>query len=524
MDVWILGSFPVVEPPLPIIDPACQPADDTAAQRLRQQELIASFAAFALRADRLEPVLQEACRLASQGLRRPLAKVLEYIPAEDVLLMRAGIGWHPGTVGVARLGADLESPAGFAFKTGQSVLSNHLADENRFRTPRLLLDHGVKRAFNVPISVPDRRYGVLEVDAPDGPDFEVDDTSFLETLAFLLAHAIARDAQQRAIEASRALAQDLLESSSDCVKVLDLDGTVTKVNENGLCLLEANGPDHLLGRDWVAFWPIDERSKVEQALIRARAGLATRFDGQCPTFKAQDRWWEVQVRPVLDDTGLPQRLIALSRDITERRQASEAKDLLMLEVHHRVKNSLQLVQNLLTLQARSTQDERAAAQLNESASRVHTIGAIHDRLYRTGAALTVEVGPYLEGLVEDLRAGMASTLEERPIIVQVESAIRSATDMPALGLVLTELVTNALKYGKGTVRVSFAEPADSNGVLVVEDEGCDLPMDFDPSRSRGLGMRLVHGLLRGQDAGLSLDRSVGHTCFVARLPATRVEG
>ena len=524
MEIRILGSCPVVEPPLSMIDRTCQPADGTAAQRLHQQELIASFAAFALRADRLEPVLQEACRLASQGLRRPLAKVLEYIPAEDVLLIRAGIGWHPGTVGVARLGADLESPAGFAFKTGQSVLSNNLADENRFRTPRLLLDHGVKRAFNVPISVPDRRYGVLEVDAPDGPDFEVDDTSFLETLASLLAHAIARDAQQRAIEADRAFAQDLLESSSDCVKVLDLDGTVAQVNGNGLCLLEMDGSGRLLGRGWETLWPVGERPKVEAALVRARAGLTARFEGQCPTFKGQDRWWEVEVRPVLDGTGLPRRLIAISRDVTERRRASEAKDLLMLEVHHRVKNSLQLVQNLLTLQARSTQDERAAAQLNESASRVHTIGAIHDRLYRTGTALKVEVGPYLEGLVEDLRAGIASTLKDRLIIVRAEGATWPAADMPALGLVLTELVTNALKYGRGMIRISFTEPAGSDGVLVVEDEGCDLSVDFDPSRGRGLGMRLVNGLLRGEGAGLSLDRSVGHTRFIARLPPTRTEG
>ena len=500
------------------------PADDIAAQRLHQQELIASFAAFALRADRLEPVLQEACHVASQGLRRPLAKALEYIPDEDVLLMRAGVGWHPGTVGVARLGADMGSPAGFAFKTGQSVLSNHLADEGRFRTPRLLLEHGVRQAFNVPINVPGRRYGVLEVDSPDGPDFELLDTVFLETLASLLAHAIARDAQQRAVEADRALVQDLLEASSDCVKVLDLDGLVTQVNGNGLCLMDASQPDQLLGRGWETLWPADERSKVAEALVRARAGLTTRFDGRCPTLEGRDRWWEVQVRPVRGGTCLPQRVIVVSHDITERKQASEAKDLLMLEVHHRVKNSLQLVQNLLTLQGRSTQDERAAAQLNESASRVHTIGAIHDRLYRTGAALTIEVGPYLEGLVEDLRAGMASTLEDRPIIVRAEGATWQAADMPALGLVLTELVTNALKYGRGTIRVSFTEPAGSDGVLVVEDEGCGLPTDFDPSCGRGLGMRLVNGLLRGEGAGLSLDRSVGHTRFVARLPPTRTEG
>ena len=83
---------------------------------------------------------------------------------------------------------------------------------------------------------------------------------------------------------------------------------------------------------------------------------------------------------------------------------------------------------------------------------------------------------------------------------------------------LTELVTNALKYGKGNVTVTFRQPPGGQAVLVVEDEGPGLPADFDPARSRGLGMRLVTGLLSGHGGSLQVDRDSAHTRFVARLP------
>ncbi len=160
--------------------------------RLRQQELAAEFANFSLATDDLDPILHEACRTPARGMKCSLAKVLEYLPDENSFVMRAGVGWHPGTVGRARLGSDLESPAGYAFQTGQPVLSNHLAAETRFRTPRLLVEHDVHRAFNVLIAVGADRYGVLEVDSPDERDFTISDTAFLETLAATLAQAIAR--------------------------------------------------------------------------------------------------------------------------------------------------------------------------------------------------------------------------------------------------------------------------------------------------------------------------------------------
>jgi two-component system, sensor histidine kinase PdtaS len=89
-----------------------QLANEQLVLRLYQQELIASFAGFTLRAKTLQPVLEEACRIAGWGMRCPFAKVLEFLPEEDTLLMRAGIGRQPGMVGHARLSADEGRPTG----------------------------------------------------------------------------------------------------------------------------------------------------------------------------------------------------------------------------------------------------------------------------------------------------------------------------------------------------------------------------------------------------------------------------
>ena len=486
--------------------------------RLRQQELTAAFANFGLRTDALQPVLDEACRIASEGMECRFAKVLQYLPQDECFLMRAGIGWKPGSVGHARLGSDLASPAGFAFRTGQPVLSNHLAVETRFRTPDLLVEHRIHRAFNVLIHTPEGRYGVLEVDSPDRRQFSVSDIAFLEALAVTLAHAIRKQRRIDELQRSTAFVESILDASPDCLKVIDADGRLELMNAGGLCLLEIEDASEVVGRPWEDLWPEGERHKLRSAAAAARAGQVGRFEGFRMTARGHPKWWDVQVTSI---NGAPGKLLAISRDITERVAASETKDLLILEIHHRVKNSLQLVQNLLSLQGRASDDEQAAKQLTQSAARVRTIAAIHDRLYKGGSALTVDIGPYLEGLVEDLHDGMASALDSRSIRVEADAVTWPAQSVPTLGLVLTELVTNALKYGAGTIHVTFRQPAGSDGILTVRDEGQGLPTDFDPAQSRGLGMRLVMGLL-GDASRLEIDRRPGHTGFIAHMPPQRL--
>jgi two-component sensor histidine kinase len=170
-------------------------ARDELPYRLQQQALLGEFGRFAMQSRDLEQILQRAAELCAQGLEAPYAKVLEYVPRGNQLEMRAGVGWGPGTIDGVTLGADLESPAGYAYHSGQSVVSNHLHDEARFRTPKLLADHGVRRAINVLIERGNdiaQPYGVLEVDSPDPGQFDRTDADFLAVFAGLLGIAIER--------------------------------------------------------------------------------------------------------------------------------------------------------------------------------------------------------------------------------------------------------------------------------------------------------------------------------------------
>src|SRR5262249_1618705 len=110
--------------------------------RVLQQQLLADYGVLALKGTPFPDLLHEAARVVASGLKAEFAKVLKYMPEENRFLVCAGVGWEPEVVGNATIGADTESPAGYALQTGKAVISNHLDIEERFRTPELLLKYG----------------------------------------------------------------------------------------------------------------------------------------------------------------------------------------------------------------------------------------------------------------------------------------------------------------------------------------------------------------------------------------------
>jgi GAF domain-containing protein len=140
-------------------------------QRIRQQELLAELGVLALQRTSFIGMLDQTARMTAEGLEAEYCKVMEYIPAENRLLVRAGVGWEQGIVGSASVGADLASPAGYALRTGKPVISNHLENEQRFRTPELLVEHGIRRAMNVILQGDGSPFGVLEVDSTSEGEF-----------------------------------------------------------------------------------------------------------------------------------------------------------------------------------------------------------------------------------------------------------------------------------------------------------------------------------------------------------------
>jgi two-component sensor histidine kinase len=171
-------------------------------QRIRQQEILAELGVCALRGPSFDQLLEDTVRLTADGLRTVFCKVLEHDPSQHRFLVRAGVGWGEGVVGVATVGDDLESPAGYALRTKSPVISNHLEHEERFRTPEMLQRFGIRRAMNVILQGDGRPYGVLEVDSQSEDEFGKADLAFLQGAANLLGMAIERDRHERSLAAA----------------------------------------------------------------------------------------------------------------------------------------------------------------------------------------------------------------------------------------------------------------------------------------------------------------------------------
>lgn len=272
------NARPVVEP-----NPAGDAPDLTLRalnQRIRQQEILAELGVLALQSTPLSELLDRTAELTAEGLQAEFCKVMEYLPEENRLLVRAGVGWGPGVVGVATVGADLASPAGFALRTGKPVISNHLENEERFRTPELLLQNGVRRAMNVILQGDNSPFGVLEVDSRSEGEFVKHDLAFLQGAANILGMAIERLRYERSLKAAIERQQMLIKEINHRVK-----NSLAIVRS--LLTLQARGEDNpdLAGRLELASSRIAAIARAHDRLYRSddieRLDLAEYLSGLC---------------------------------------------------------------------------------------------------------------------------------------------------------------------------------------------------------------------------------------------------
>ncbi|MFJ4067274.1 sensor histidine kinase [Pseudomonas sp. NPDC089996] len=492
----------------------------------RQHELVVEFGVMSLKVDDLEVLLTQACSVAAQGMKTRFSKVLQPLADSADYVLTHGVGWDESDIGHATVGGDIASPAGYALSTYRPVLSNHLGMEERFRTPDLLKKYGIERAINVPIRGPLGPFGVLEADSSDGDDFVESDLVFLEGIANIISLAVERITAGDEPPYPDPYSESFLNASPDCVKILSPSGVIEFMNERGLELMHLTAVTDVKGQRWVGLWPEESRPLVAQALDKVVAGETARFEGFFRTASDEPMWWDVTVAPILGADGQLERIIAVSRDITERHQyearllslieaqnsRQSASDLHLEEIHHRVKNSLHLVNTLLLLQANLTPDTAVKQQLETAAGRVVTIASVHERLYHATQDNGVMAVDYLNALLGDL----GKALTDRAIVLEADDFLLPPERMAPLGLVLSELVTNALKYGKGTVEV-LVKHAGDHVRLTVKDEGLGFPDTYPKPTGTGLGMRLVRSYSGYGSAAVSIERQQGKSCIHVRF-------
>ena len=133
-----------------------------------------------------------------------------------------------------------------------------------------------------------------------------------------------RKAAEAALQDSEAFNRSIVETSPDCLKVMDTKGRIEFINSNGCELLEIDDFQKLQGREWLEFWPAQSRDQIVNAIGSAGSGASSHFEAFCPTLKGTPKWWDVAVNPALDSQGRCFRIVASSRDVTQRKQDEQA--------------------------------------------------------------------------------------------------------------------------------------------------------------------------------------------------------
>jgi len=448
----------------------------------------------------------------------PVGKAVLDKDLRYVLINRALANFNGATI-EQHLGRTVQEMLPLAYPTVEPLL-------------RGVLEQGQSHEFRISVEMPNAPGRLSEWEASYIPVRRSDGSvggvyvQAVNLTAKLLAERALRDSEKQV--------RRVLDSLFAFVGVLAPDGTLLEANR---APLEAAGIEasDVLGRFfWDTFWWSHDpavQAWSRNACMKAAAGENFRGDVQVRMIGNSRMMLDFMIVPMRDDEGRITNLVASAIDISDRvayqqriESALKERTVLLQEVHHRVKNNLQIIASLLRLQARTAGPEAAGA-LQDSQNRVMAMALTHQLLYERNDFSSLELGPYLRRLVTSLREMHGDLLRRVQLEVEAADAGMAINLQQAVpvALVVNELLTNALKH---------AFPTESHGKVKlqasrlgaflqvqVSDSGTGLPPGVDVRDAKGLGFNLIKILSEQIHADVEWPRAGGPATFKLRIPA-----
>ncbi len=555
---------------------ALKHAEQLAAARALQQATVARLGHSALAGADLQALMDEAAALVAQTLEVEYCKVMELLSPERGLLLRAGVGWQPGLVGTAVVGAGLDSQAGFALVSAGPVIVDDLRTERRFREPRLLSQHGVVSGMSALIRGPaGEPFGVLGAHTRSRRTFTDDDVHFLTGVANVLAAALQRAHAEAALRDNQERLRFTLEAAHVGTWDWDMDSGAVHWSDN-LEAIHGRAPGDFTGSfdSVLADVHPDDRAVLEGAIADACGGPGDyRVEYRVTGADGAVRWVEGKGRVIRDAAGRAVRMTGVCADITERKRSEEAlcssekrlrqqahalaqadrqKNEFLAMLGHELRNPLSPIRNAAQLlkEGRETHDpERVEWCVDVILRQVTQMTRLVDdlldvsRITRGSITLRpklVDVAVIISQAAETIIPRMEERHQELRIELPGEPLMLRG-DAVRLVQVLANLLNNAAKFSGEGARVQVRAYRDGgDAVIVVKDSGIGiapdlLPHVFDlftqgesslhrPHGGLGLGLTLVQRLVEmhgGRVTACSAGTGQGSE-FAVRLPA-RVE-
>ena len=387
----------------------------------------------------------------------------------------------------------------------------------------------VSSIVDVPFS-----HGTLSVNSTEADAFSDQDIEFLQDLAEVLAEGFRRvdDLEQMAQSENRY--RTLVETPNFVVLLLDAEGNYLYVSPQIENWLGYTAEEFYLDADLsrqiihpedltttAAFHQIEPGSSLRQVEYRWRKK------------SGEYRWASGSIFPIYEDPDdeLINKLSMVQvvvQDITERkigeeqiRAQLEEKEVLLKEIHHRVKNNLQIISSLLHLQSRQVEDESVLAIFNDSQHRVRSMALIHEELYKSEDLANIDFVGYLNSLTHNLMQSYGvdeNRIELRTHVKDVYFGIDTAVP---LGLIVNELVSNAIKHAfpadrAGVIDISLDADEEEKFRLSVTDDGVGIPADMDLKNPSSLGLKLVSTLASQLRSQVTMDGDSGTRFTIER--------
>ena len=420
-------------------------------------------------------------------------------------------------------------------RSGLLLLDYSLPDMTGLEVLSRLEKVGMRPPFIVTTGVGDEKLAV-EMMKRGARDYLVKDKEFLAALPATVARVLRElrgEEELRRVredlERSRALYQTMVKAATGISFILTgNEGGESRIREfsPGAEALFGYRREELLGMRVQELYSPEEFSLVER-FFQEKAGRGERLEGEATLLGRGGRTFPAlfSVHPLTEKKGEVYGYLFVALDISERKEAEtrlrrslEEKDLLLKEIHHRVKNNLQVIVSLLSLQAGQVKDPALKSSFNETRNRVFSMALVHETLYRSKDLGKIDLGLYLREFTKRIFTTYGTRnaevhIEGEGVYLNIDTAIPCS-------LIVNELMTNSIRYAfpekeQGNLFLKFRAGEEVD--LIVGDDGVGLPEGFNWRESTSLGLQLVVSLVKQIDGTIEKEEGKG-TVFHIRFP------